>query len=109
MVGSGAANAEPEFKKYSDNLIDCQRYYSVLRQAEAFGYAAGANTLGGSFTLPAAMRATPTVTSANFTYGNASAASAAANSTNVVSLIASIPAGGGFAFAKADIFSDADF
>jgi hypothetical protein len=29
MVGAAAANAEPEFKKYSDNLIDCQRYYEV--------------------------------------------------------------------------------
>jgi hypothetical protein len=27
MVGAAASNAEPEFKKYSDNLIDCQRYF----------------------------------------------------------------------------------
>jgi hypothetical protein len=30
MVGAAAANAEPAFKSYSDNLIDCMRYYEKL-------------------------------------------------------------------------------
>jgi hypothetical protein len=49
MVGAAAANAEPEFRKYSDNLIDCMRYYQKLGGAIASdilvqGYA---STVGG--------------------------------------------------------------
>jgi hypothetical protein len=62
MVGAAAANAEPEFKKFSDNLIDCCRYFWRGSYAQT-GYisAAGAN-FGGAAYHPAVMRATPTWT-----------------------------------------------
>jgi hypothetical protein len=61
MVGSGAANAEPEFKKYSDNLIDCQRYfYSGAAFAQTVIAAAG--DFGTAVVFPVVMRAAPTMT-----------------------------------------------
>jgi hypothetical protein len=66
MVGSGAVNAEPEFKKYSDNLIDCQRYYVK----PGINLPAAANATGASqnfptiWTAPQVMRSAPTVLAA---------------------------------------------
>jgi hypothetical protein len=54
MVGSGAANAEPEFKKYSDNLIDCQRYFvkpGIIYQVSGYAYIRTA-TWGSRAPLP---------------------------------------------------------
>jgi hypothetical protein len=42
MVGSAAQNAEPEFRKYADNLIDCQRYYQPLSTFSG-GFASATN------------------------------------------------------------------
>jgi hypothetical protein len=39
MVGAAAANAEPEFKSFSENLLDCQRYYE---KSYPYGNVAGA-------------------------------------------------------------------
>jgi hypothetical protein len=62
MVGSAAQNAEPEFRKYADNLIDCCRYY----QRGAFGLqgfgGATAVTVGYEQSLLTSMRAAPTIT-----------------------------------------------
>jgi hypothetical protein len=60
MVGAAAANAEPEFRKYSDNLIDCQRYY----QTGAYTISAYGGGGNGTFTpllFPVKMRASPTL------------------------------------------------
>jgi hypothetical protein len=76
MVGAAAANAEPEFKKYSDNLIDCRRYYY-----KPPGYtltASYSNAAGVSFftTRPfmVSMRAAPTQSGGTI-YGGVNAGS----------------------------------
>jgi hypothetical protein len=72
MVGAAASNAEPEFRKFSDNLIDCQRYYQKYVQVMASGYnAAGANVLV-QFLLSPQMRASPTSGFGAPAYANAS-------------------------------------
>jgi hypothetical protein len=71
MVGAAAANAEPEFKKYSDNLIDCSRYFTRINiQGAFYQVAAGGVNVAGYF--PTIMRASPTLAvttnnSTNFT------------------------------------------
>jgi hypothetical protein len=63
MVGSAAQNAEPEFRKYSDNLIDCQRYYQSI-SGSLYVPVANLATWNGalwSSVLPVTMRASPTV------------------------------------------------
>jgi hypothetical protein len=63
MVGAAAQNAEPEFKKFSDNLIDCYRYfYRPAGAVLASGYSAAANNLTGQLNrpFPVTMRAVPT-------------------------------------------------
>jgi hypothetical protein len=65
MVGSGAANAEPEFKKYSDNLIDCQRYYQRFGGNVDFGaqgYAGIATGHSHTVGYLTTMRGAPTAT-----------------------------------------------
>jgi hypothetical protein len=66
MVGAAAANAEPEFRKYSDNLIDCQRYYQKIGGVvamdlyfQAYVATGGALSAGWSLRIPT-MRAAPT-------------------------------------------------
>jgi hypothetical protein len=74
MVGAAAANAEPEFRKYSDNLIDCKRYFT---QAQAYMATTGnvaTGAFGAAASFPVAMRTSATLvvttnSSANFTYG----------------------------------------
>jgi hypothetical protein len=59
MVGAAAANAEPEFRKYSDNLIDCQRYYGRTQLLSQVYQAAGGAVYVAGY-LPAMLRAAPT-------------------------------------------------
>jgi hypothetical protein len=59
MVGAAAANAEPEFKKYSDNLIDCQRYFQTMNFL--YGAVNFGSIIVGSSDFPVQMRAAPTV------------------------------------------------
>jgi hypothetical protein len=61
MVGAAAANAEPEFRKYSDNLIDCQRYYQIIAASARFGASAASVNLEHSLNWMT-MRATPSAT-----------------------------------------------
>jgi hypothetical protein len=58
MVGAAAANAEPEFRKYSDNLIDCQRYF-FTGQAAWQGYATASQGIYQTYFFPVRMRANP--------------------------------------------------
>jgi hypothetical protein len=110
MVGAAAANAEPEFRKYSDNLIDCQRYFNPITNMRVAGYsgAAGAQSTQ-TFLLSPPMRAAPTVAQSGIAYGNASA------------LVITPPAGGASLFtsltvtaagtysATGSLLCDADF
>jgi hypothetical protein len=61
MVGAAAANAEPEFRKYSDNLIDCQRYYQVIAASARFPASAASGNFECSLNW-ATMRAAPSAT-----------------------------------------------
>jgi hypothetical protein len=73
MVGAAAANAEPEFRKYSDNLIDCQRYYQGFSSVRVSGWQGNANgPVFGAFLISPQLRAAPTVAFSNQTYTNAS-------------------------------------
>jgi hypothetical protein len=72
MVGAAAANAEPEFRKYSDNLLDCQRYFvrAGLTQAVSVGQSPVNWPLFTNYTAaPVQMRTTPTL-AANWAAGN---------------------------------------
>ncbi|HEY1433220.1 MAG TPA: hypothetical protein VGF39_16560 [Stellaceae bacterium] len=56
MVGAAAANAEPEFKKYADNLVDCQRYYEKsYPQTSAPGAVISSGAPYVLFNLPSAI------------------------------------------------------
>jgi hypothetical protein len=63
MVGAAAQNAEPAFKSYADNLIDCQRYYAanlrVYFNSPASGGASTGAVVNSSF--PVTMRANPSM------------------------------------------------
>ena len=76
MVGAAAQNAEPEFKKYSDNLLDCQRYYQIVSKILFSYYAAAA---GGanycSVYFKPTMRAVPTATLGSASNGNVTSVS----------------------------------
>jgi hypothetical protein len=66
MVGV-PPNAEPEFRKYSDSLIDCLRYYNkpdMTFIVTGYNNASAANY--ASWLYPVAMRAVPTVTPTAF-------------------------------------------
>jgi hypothetical protein len=75
MVGAAAANAAPEFRKISDNLLDCMRYYEVNfstgptdlnGRLEAFlnNLPAATGPLSGAMGCPFSVpkRASPTIT-----------------------------------------------
>jgi hypothetical protein len=85
MVGAAAANAEPEFRKYSDNLIDCQRYYCADLPAHAIATAVTVGQyLCANVNFPGTMRALPTVAMrANLT-APANCASPTADTINVL-------------------------
>jgi hypothetical protein len=73
MVGAAAQNAEPEFRKYSDNLIDCQRYFQIYPNVLCAGYAPAGGTFYSDFTYQVTMRVAPTTVSLGTpAYGNAS-------------------------------------
>jgi hypothetical protein len=62
MVGAAAANAEPEFRKVSDNFIDCQRYYQA-GNIRVLGYGGPIGVvLAQAQPFQVSMRAAPTVT-----------------------------------------------
>jgi hypothetical protein len=63
MVGAAAANAEPAFKSYSDNLIDCCRYYFKPAAAvggSSYGASAASTNAYATRAFPVTMRASPT-------------------------------------------------
>jgi hypothetical protein len=60
MVGAAAANAEPEFKSYSANLLDCQRYFQSGEQLVSVAYQTAGQPLQASASLPVRMRTSPT-------------------------------------------------
>jgi hypothetical protein len=107
MVGAAAANAEPEFRKYSDNLIDCQRYFcSVPFNVSA--YTAAGVTVGYAQTLPVMMRAAPTITVSTTGSSNFGAMAVSATSANAVTPSAAGTATGG-AYFYGSFKADADF
>jgi hypothetical protein len=81
MVGAAASNAEPEFRKYSDNLADCQRYcFRPTNVLVTTGYtpsAAGSLTIYVNRQLPVTMRATPTLSGQTYSNANLQAPSVA--------------------------------
>jgi hypothetical protein len=110
MVGAGAANAEPQFKSYADNLIDCMRYfqkYDFLLITE--GYSPGAG--GGvhtTFGYPVCLRTAAIPTFSNIGYSNASALTAAGYGTYGWRSLLTITAVG-FGYANYNAQVDADF
>jgi hypothetical protein len=98
MVGSAASNAEPEFRKFSDNLIDCQRYYekgysySVVPGATGqspsiFAYMVSGSavqyTAGGQVAFKVIKRGSPTVTMYSYATGAAGKINDAMNGVDV--------------------------
>lgn len=114
MVGAAAANAEPEFRKYSDNLLDCQRYYQRYGGSiQGYSYATGAGlTLQYYlYSLITSMRATPTIVGAAFSnITNVTAGSGAMN-CQPSGVIAQFSANAAGAFYAAATFTalDGDF
>jgi hypothetical protein len=113
MVGAAAANAEPEFKKYSDNLVDCMRYFHKPNIALTLVSYAG--FAGTSFYLnwqsPVVMRAAPTVISATWGSGgnaNAGATTMLADNRTLQSSISSVAVGNASAILTLTAL-DADF
>jgi hypothetical protein len=106
MVGAAAANAESEFKKFSDNLLDCQRYFQT-GSTLASGYNAAGLTAYSPFIWPVVMRATPTISFVGISYSNASGLSSFANTT-YLQLGLQITALG-YGYASASYLADADF
>jgi hypothetical protein len=70
MVGAAAQNAEPEFKKFSDNLIDCQRYFEF---GLLWMQSPGAAAFGAPLNFKVSKRVAPTsIAFQNITYVTAS-------------------------------------
>jgi hypothetical protein len=114
MVGAAASNAEPEFKKYSDNLIDCQRYcLRPSNQLVGAGYGAGAASAGcyAMRDFPVIMRAVPTVSGQTYAVSNAGTPVVSGLWTGGSSFQATNIGAGGFQFvvnAGTELY-DADF
>jgi hypothetical protein len=109
MVGANAQNAEPAFKSYADNLIDCQRYYQVLGAAIlASGYTPATGTgIYGALSFNN-MRANPTVTYGTITYGVCGSLTTNRLTQSTISFQATSNAAGG-ATAAGSVTLDADF
>jgi hypothetical protein len=107
MVGAAAANAEPEFRKYSDNLIDCMRYYNKIG-FQLGGYNNAAGTIVTNAIMFPQMRATPTTVQSGMSFGNASAASTASSTPSSVTTNITASAAG-IAWASGTLSLDADF
>jgi hypothetical protein len=111
MVGAAAANAEPEFRKYSDNLADCQRYFvkpGVTWQMTY--YATGASqAFQNVWSAPATMRAAPTLIASWSSLGNGTGSSVVSgDNRTIVAVLTSSAAG--LLYGNVTITSlDADF
>jgi hypothetical protein len=90
------------------SMADCQRYYQVLTGLQLGGNAinAGANTTQ-SIILSPPMRASPTCTQGSLSYGNATSASTAAVSNNIIQTYVTATASGGF-YANMNLNSSAE-
>jgi hypothetical protein len=75
MVGTDAVNgARAQFKNYSDNFADCQRYYqqpAMIFLIVSYGPSASVQ-LYHAYTYPVTMRASPTLTASGVSFVNAS-------------------------------------
>jgi hypothetical protein len=109
MVGSAAQNAEPEFRKYSDNLIDCQRYFLATQQALQIYQTAGTAAYSTVY-YPVSMRANPTwVITAN-NCGNVSGSPTFSGvSGNQAVTVLGTPATTGNVAVNLNFTADADF
>jgi hypothetical protein len=109
MVGAAAA-IEPEFRKYSDNLFDCRRYFQVgqlFSHLAGVSYAAG-NTVACSSLVPVIMRAPPTcIITANNCF-NLSSPTVNSDGVNLIYLSGTAPATGGVSL-NANFTADSDF
>jgi hypothetical protein len=111
MVGAAAQNAEPEFRKYSDNLIDCMRYFYKPDGTIVTGaYAAGAGLgLQVHRTYPVIMRGLPTVSGQSFAGSANVGAATSALTTSMARWAASTSASGNSASSISGELYDADF
>jgi hypothetical protein len=110
MVGSGAANAEPEFRKYSDNLLDCQRYYNrFFFTMPVYGGPSGGNVTTPSIVLSPLMRASPTVTQSGMTYNACTGLNSGAQTPNSINTYLVGCTANVTAFASGTLVFDADF
>ena len=96
-------------REYGEELRLCQRYFSILQSFYFGGYgAAGGQFIYNSAIFPVQMRAPPTVTFSNVSYGNASGLSINAGSNRtLVPLYATLTAAGN-GYCAADIAASAD-
>jgi hypothetical protein len=108
MVGAAAANAEPEFRKYADNLIDCQRYFSNIFGFAWGGYNISGQQVVGAVGLPVMMRALPTIVLNTTSYSNSSGLVTFSVTQTCIPFKATITATGAW-FATSNITADADF
>lgn len=90
------------------SLADCQRYYQKTDALLLGGYSIAGGSIFNGYILPVQMRATPTITFANVSYGNASGlASYATASPMAFSCAATITStGGGTAYFTANMFAE---
>jgi hypothetical protein len=108
MVGAAAVNAEPEFKKYSDNLIDCMRYFNTS-QVAFVGYGIAANVYYASAYFQALMRVSPTfVITANNSNNFTESSMTAVTGFSGVTLLGTATATGSYT-SNYKITADADF
>jgi hypothetical protein len=110
MVGAAAQNAEPEFRKYSDNLLDCMRYYTLLGQfMAALTYSGGGSQATSSTAFPVVMRAAPTNTLSGMTYSGCTGTTVTISTNQAFRVnLTGVTANAG-AFAIGNFAFDADF
>jgi hypothetical protein len=112
MVGANAANAEPDFRKFSDNLLDCQRYFKNYPGIIVTGYSSiSGNVNAQSIVFPVSMRASPTGSAPSPSYTNCSALSFASINPNLCDPSVTVTAAGMFAATTGGIgiLFDADY
>jgi hypothetical protein len=108
MVGAAASNAEPEFKKFSDNLIDCCRYF-WKGQSVYNGAVNVISGVGSTAFFPTSQRASPTFTTVGSSNSNVGAISyAVLTGLSAVLISATTSATGGFGI-NVTYTADADF
>jgi hypothetical protein len=107
MVGAAAANAEPEFRKVSDNLIDCQRYYQS-DQVYFHCYSGAPDIFGYMYPIRPMMRAAPTITFISPAYTNSSGLTATQTTIGSFVAYATVTATGNANF-NSVFKADADF